>query len=157
MKTSMRKERVGLRKRIRYLFPAVILLCGLALFAFSCDDDDNSPSLPPPPTVEKVVLVFGVDQGEGTLSAKPVPSDKVSETVKELESPAELVKGTKVHFVASHSKSWTIKYWKINGVVIRSVEPEQTFVINEHKDVRVAFKPWNEIQPVESLEHSDTK
>src|SRR3712207_8055981 len=90
MKTSMRKERVGLRKRIRYLFPAVILLCGLALFAFSCDDDDNSPSLPPPPTVEKVVLVFGVDQGEGTLSAKPVPSDKVSETVRSEEHTSEL-------------------------------------------------------------------
>lgn len=147
METSMRKKRVGLRTRIKSLFPAIILLCGLMILSISCNDDDDSPL---PPAVEKVVLVFGVDQGEGGLSAIPVPEDKVSGTVKQLESPAEIVKGTKVHFIASHSKSWTIKYWKINGVLIRSVEPEQIFLINEHKDVRVAFKPWNEIQPLES-------
>lgn len=38
-------------------------------------------------------------------------------------------------------------YWKVNGVIIRSVEPEQTFVIDEHKEVRVAFKPYKSPEP----------
>ena len=57
------------------------------------------------------------------------------------------LKGTTVHFRATHSKSWTIMYWKFNGVIIRSVEPEQTFVIDEHKEVRVAFKPYKSPEP----------
>lgn len=36
---------------------------------------------------------------------------------------------------------------KVNGVIIRSVEPEQTFVIDEHKEVRVAFKPYKSPEP----------
>lgn len=52
-----------------------------------------------------------------------------------------------MHFRATHSKSWTIMYWKVNGVIIRSVEPEQTFVIDEHKEVRVAFKPYKSPEP----------
>ena len=54
-------------------------------------------------------------------------------------------------------------YWKVNGVIIRSVEPavsythldvykrqvepEQSFVIDEHKEVRVAFKPYKSPEP----------
>lgn len=88
-----------------------------------------------------------VDQGEGQLSAKPKLENTAAEKIGELISPAEIAKGTTVHFRATHSKSWTIMYWKVNGVIIRSVEPEQTFVIDEHKEVRVAFKPYKSPEP----------
>ena len=97
--------------------------------------------------MEKVALAFGVDQGEGQLSAKPELENTAAEKIGELISPAEIAKGTTVHFRATHSKSWTIMYWKVNGVIIRSVEPEQTFVIDEHKEVRVAFKPYKSPEP----------
>ena len=99
------------------------------------------------PQWKKVVLAFGVDQGEGQLSAKPELENTAAEKIGELISPAEIAKGTTVHFRATHSKSWTIMYWKVNGVIIRSVEPEQTFVIDEHKEVRVAFKPYKSPEP----------
>ncbi len=114
MKTAMEKKETGLMRQIGYLSFVVVLLYGLTLFAVSCDNDEDPPL---PPAVEKVVLAFGVDQGEGQ------------------------------HFRATHSKSWTIMYWKVNGVIIRSVEPEQTFVIDEHKEVRVAFKPYKSPEP----------
>jgi len=80
-------------------------------------------------------------------SMKIVGENTAAEKIGELISPAEIAKGTTVHFRATHSKSWTIMYWKVNGVIIRSVEPEQTFVIDEHKEVRVAFKPYKSPEP----------
>ena len=136
MKTAMEKKEIGLMRQIGYLSFVVVLLYGLTLFAVSCDNDEDPPL---PPAVEKVVLAFGVDPGEGQLTA--------AEKIGELISPAEIAKGTTVHFRATHSKSWTIMYWKVNGVIIRSVEPEQTFVIDEHKEVRVAFKPYKSPEP----------
>lgn len=142
MKTSMLNQETGSRRWVKYLFPTFLFLCSLAFFTTSCNDDDDNVF---PPAIEKVVLMFGVDKGDGGLSAEIV--NKVTTVSKELQSPVEIEKGTTVHFVAKHSKSWTIDYWKINGVIIRSVEPEQTFVINEHKDVRVAFKPYMPVEP----------
>ena len=136
MKTAMEKKEIGLMRQIGYLSFVVVLLYG---------DNDEDPPLPP--AVEKVVLAFGVDQGEGQLSAKPELENTAAEKIGELISPAEIAKGTTVHFRATHSKSWTIMYWKVNGVIIRSVEPEQTFVIDEHKEVRVAFKPYKSPEP----------
>lgn len=144
MKTAMEKKEIGLMRQIGYLSFVVVLLYGLTLFAVSCDNDEDPPL---PPAVEKVVLAFGVDQGEGQLSAKPELENTAAEKIGELISPAEIAKGTTVHFRATHSKSWTIMYWKVNGVIIRSVEPEQTFVIDEHKEVRVAFKPYKSLYP----------
>ena len=123
MKTAMEKKEIGLMRQIGYLSFVVVLLYGLTLFAVSCDNDEDPPL---PPAVEKVVLAFGVDQGEGQLSAKPELENTAAEKIGELISPAEIAKGTTVHFRATHSKSWTIMYWKVNGVIIRSVEPEQT-------------------------------
>lgn len=144
MKTAMEKKEIGLMRQIGYLSFVVVLLYGLTLFAVSCDNDEDPPL---PPAVEKVVLAFGVDQGEGQLSAKPELENTAAEKIGELISPAEIAKGTTVHFRATHSKSWTIMYWKVNGVIIRSVESEQTFVIDEHKEVRVAFKPYKSPEP----------
>lgn len=144
MKTAMEKKETGLMRQIGYLSFVVVLLYGLTLFAVSCDNDEDPPL---PPAVEKVVLAFGVDQGEGQLSAKPKLENTAAEKIGELISPAEIAKGTTVYFRATHSKSWTIMYWKVNGVIIRSVEPEQTFVIDEHKEVRVAFKPYKSPEP----------
>lgn len=144
MKTAMEKKEIGLMRQIGYLSFVVVLLYGLTLFAVSCDNDEDPPL---PPAVEKVVLAFGVDQGEGQLSAKPELENTAAEKIGELISPAEIAKGTTVHFRATHSKSWTIMYWKVNGVIIRSVEPEQTFVIDEHNEVRVAFKPYKSPEP----------
>ena len=135
MKTAMEKKEIGLMRQIGYLSFVVVLLYGLTLFAVSCDNDEDPPL---PPAVEKVVLAFGVDQELENTAA---------EKIGELISPAEIAKGTTVHFRATHSKSWTIMYWKVNGVIIRSVEPEQTFVIDEHKEVRVAFKPYKSPEP----------
>ena len=137
MKTAMEKKEIGLMRQIGYLSFVVVLLYGLTLFAVSCDNDEDPPL---PPAVEKVVLAFGVDQGEGQLSAKPELENTAAEKIGELISPAEIAKGTTVHFR-------TIMYWKVNGVIIRSVEPEQTFVIDEHKEVRVAFKPYKSPEP----------
>ena len=67
MKTAMEKKEIGLMRQIGYLSFVVVLLYGLTLFAVSCDNDEDPPL---PPAVEKVVLAFGVDQGEGQLSAK---------------------------------------------------------------------------------------
>ena len=136
MKTAMEKKEIGLMRQIGYLSFVVVLLYGLTLFAVSCDNDEDPPL---PPAVEKVVLAFGVDQGEGQLSAKPELENTAAEKIGELISPAEIAKGTTVHFRATHSK--------VNGVIIRSVEPEQTFVIDEHKEVRVAFKPYKSPEP----------
>lgn len=66
MKTAMEKRETGLMRQIGYLSFVVVLLYGLTLFAVSCDNDEDPPL---PPAVEKVVLAFGVDQGEGQLSA----------------------------------------------------------------------------------------
>lgn len=122
MKTAMEKKEIGLMRQIGYLSFVVVLLYGLTLFAVSCDNDEDPPL---PPAVENTA----------------------AEKIGELISPAEIAKGTTVHFRATHSKSWTIMYWKVNGVIIRSVEPEQTFVIDEHKEVRVAFKPYKSPEP----------
>lgn len=67
MKTAMEK-RNRLNETDRLSLFVVVLLYGLTLFAVSCDNDEDPPL---PPAVEKVVLAFGVDQGEGQLSAKP--------------------------------------------------------------------------------------
>ena len=69
MKTAMEKKEIGLMRQIGYLSFVVVLLYGLTLFAVSCDNDEDPPL---PPAVEKVVLAFGVDQGEGQLSAEAV-------------------------------------------------------------------------------------
>ena len=105
MKTAMEKKEIGLMRQIGYLSFVVVLLYGLTLFAVSCDNDEDPPL---PPAVEKVVLAFGVDQGEGQLSAKPELENTAAEKIGELISPAEIAKGTTVHFRATHSKSWTI-------------------------------------------------
>ena len=110
MKTAMEKKETGLMRQIGYLSFVVVLLYGLTLFAVSCDNDEDPPL---PPAVEKVVLAFGVDQGEGQLSAKPELENTAAEKIGELISPAEIAKGTTVHFRATHSKSWTIMYWKV--------------------------------------------
>ena len=115
MKTAMEKKETGLMRQIGYLSFVVVLLYGLTLFAVSCDNDEDPPL---PPAVEKVVLAFGVDQGEGQLSAKPELENTAAEKIGELISPAEIAKGTTVHFRATHSNSWTIMYWKVNGVII---------------------------------------
>ena len=87
-------------RQIGYLSFVVVLLYGLTLFAVSCDNDEDPPL---PPAVEKVVLAFGVDQGEGQLSAKPELENTAAEKIGELISPAEIAKGTTVHFRATHS------------------------------------------------------
>ncbi|MCS2767757.1 hypothetical protein NXV33_26930 (plasmid) [Bacteroides thetaiotaomicron] len=95
MKTAMEKKETGLMRQIGYLSFVVVLLYGLTLFAVSCDNDEDPPL---PPAVEKVVLAFGVDQGEGQLSAKPELENTAAEKIGELISPAEIAKGTTVHF-----------------------------------------------------------
>lgn len=128
MKTKNNEMRS--RKTIIRIFSAVLLFASLAFVASSCCKDDI-----PEPKPEKVVIVFGVDTGEGHLEAKV---DDV-----EIKSRTEIEKGKTVVFNASHSKSWKIKYWKINGVIIRSVEPTQTFEnVNEHMDVRLGLEKW---------------
>ena len=77
MKTAMEKKEIGLMRQIGYLSFVVVLLYGLTLFAVSCDNDEDPPL---PPAVEKVVLAFGVDQGEGQRKAQrcifvlPIPN-----------------------------------------------------------------------------------
>ena len=100
MKTAMEKKRNRLNETDRLsLFLSLFLLYGLTLFAVSCDNDEDPPL---PPAVEKVVLRFGVDQGEGQLSAKPELENTAAEKIGELISPAEIAKGTTVHFRATH-------------------------------------------------------
>ena len=43
---------------------------------------------------KRQVLAFGVDQGEGQLSAKPELENTAAEKIGELISPAEIAKGT---------------------------------------------------------------
>ncbi|RNC63848.1 hypothetical protein [Proteiniphilum sp. X52] len=115
------------------LFSTLLLLIGLSLAFSSCSKDDTP--LPQPEKPEKIIIMFGVDWGEGTLEA-------TVDGVK-IDSRSEIEKGKTVVFKATHSKSWEIKYWKINGEMIRSVAPDQTFEnVKEHMDVRVAFKKW---------------
>ena len=78
MKTAMEKKETGLMRQIGYLSFVVVLLYGLTLFAVSCDNDEDPPL---PPAVEKVVLAFGVDQGEGQLSAKPELENTAAEKI----------------------------------------------------------------------------
>ena len=144
MKTAMEKKEIGLMRQIGYLFLSLFCCMGLRYLRFLVTMMKILLFLP---QWKKVVLAFGVDQGEGQLSAKPELENTAAEKIGELISPAEIAKGTTVHFRATHSKSWTIMYWKVNGVIIRSVEPEQTFVIDEHKEVRVAFKPYKSPEP----------
>ncbi|MFT0284043.1 hypothetical protein ACMSFH_25445 [Bacteroides thetaiotaomicron] len=89
MKTAMEKKEIGLMRQIGYLSFVVVLLYGLTLFAVSCDNDEDPPL---PPAVEKVVLAFGVDQGEGQLSAKPELENTAAEKIGELISPAEIAR-----------------------------------------------------------------
>lgn len=139
MKMSMQKKNTGKGQyRLFSLFPLLLILTVLPFFMSSCCSDDTST----PQQEKPVVLVFGVDQGEGTLNVKIVPGDSKRLTDEQLKSPMELKKGTKVRFEVLHSKSFQVKYWKINGTIIRSVDPVQTLTINEHTDVRVALKPW---------------
>ena len=98
MKTAMEKKETGLMRQIGYLSFVVVLLYGLTLFAVSCDNDEDPPL---PPAVEKVVLAFGVDQGEGQLSAKPELENTAAEKIGELISPAEIAKGT----IPNHGQS----------------------------------------------------
>ena len=86
MKTAIEKK-TGLMRLIGYLSFVVVLLYGITLFAVSCDNDEDPPL---PPAVEKVVLAFGVDQGEGQLSAKPELENTAAEKIGELISPAEI-------------------------------------------------------------------
>ena len=79
----MEKKEIGLMRQIGYLSFVVVLLYGLTLFAVSCDNDEDPPL---PPAVEKVVLAFGVDQGEGQLSAKPELENTAAEKIGELIS-----------------------------------------------------------------------
>ena len=102
MKTAMEKKEIGLMRQIGYLSFVVVLLYGLTLFAVSCDNDEDPPL---PPAVEKVVLAFGVDQGEGQLSAKPELENTAAEKIGELISPAEIAKGTTVHGQSCIGKS----------------------------------------------------
>ena len=96
MKTAMEKKETGLMRQIGYLSFVVVLLYGLTLFAVSCDNDEDPPL---PPAVEKVVLAFGVDQGEGQLSAKPELENTAAEKIGELISPAEIAKAQRCIFV----------------------------------------------------------
>ena len=124
------KSKLKNRKQILRLFPALLLLIGFTSFITSCCKDDT-----PLPKPEKIIIMFGVDSGEGNLEAT-VDGAKI-------DSRSEIEKGKTVVFKATHSKSWEIKYWKINGEIIRSVEPLQTFEnVEKHMDVRVAFKEW---------------
>lgn len=127
------KTQLKNRKTIIRLFSALVLVVGFALVATSCCKEDI-----PAPKPEKVIIMFGVEQGDGELRA----------TVdgKQIASRTEIEKGKTVVFEAVHSKSWKIKSWKINGVLIRSVETIQTFEnVTDHMDVRVAFKPYGSI------------
>ncbi len=63
MKTKNNEMRS--RKTIIRIFSAVLLFASLAFVASSCCKDDI-----PEPKPEKVVIVFGVDTGEGHLEAK---------------------------------------------------------------------------------------
>ena len=161
MKTAMEKKEIGLMRQIGYLSFVVVLLYGLTLFAVSCDNDEDPPL---PPAVEKVVLAFGVDQGEGQLSAKPELENTAAEKIGELISPADITiaeLARKLNMAADETAiaaGWLARegkvyieringLLKVNGVIIRSVKPEQTFVIDEHKEVRVAFKPYKSPEP----------
>lgn len=135
----MGKKETGLIRQIGYLSFVVVLSYGLTLSAVSCDNDEDPPL---PPAVEKAVLAFGVDQGEDQLSVKLELENTAAEKTGESISPAEIVKDTTVHFCTTHSKSWAIMYWKVSNVIIRSAELEQTFAIDEHKEVRVVLKPY---------------
>ncbi|MGI6047939.1 MAG: hypothetical protein ACOYEG_08035 [Petrimonas sp.] len=118
------------RKQIIGLFTALLFISGFVFTASSCCKNDI-----PEPEPEKVVIMFGVDSGEGTLEA-------TADGTK-IYSRSEIEKGKTVVFKANHSKSWEIQYWKVNGIIIRSVEPTQTFGnLSEHMDIRVAFKKW---------------
>ena len=115
--------------------PLALFLMGCLFVIGSCDKDDNNTL-----ASDKVVIAFGVDAGEGNLVAKVRTLD--SKEGREIISPAEVKKGSTVVFTASHSKGWQIEYWKVNGVRIRSVNPEQEFTADKHLDIRVAFKPY---------------
>lgn len=124
------KSKLNNRKQIIRLFPAFLLLAGFVLTFSSCCKNDI-----PEPEPEKVVIMFGIDSGEGTLE---VTADGVK-----IDSRSEIEKGKTVVFNAIHSKSWEIRYWKVNGTIIRFIEPTLTFEnVEEHLDVRVAFKKW---------------
>lgn len=130
MRKSVTKNRLGKYKGVFSLsvVKIVLLLALLFLVVTSCDKDGA--------VNEKFVVTFGVDSGDGELKAT------IGEKI--LISPVEVEKGRKVLFTATHPKSSKIKYWKVNGVFIESLEPEQSFEINRNFDVRVAFEPISE-------------
>ncbi len=108
---------------------AVVLIVGFLFSSFSCSEDDIETE------PETVTITFGVEVGEGELVVKV---DDV-----EISSPAEVEKGKTVVFEAVHSKSWTIKYWKINGTTIRYIDPVLTLEnVEKDTDVRLGLKEW---------------
>ena len=98
MKTAMEKK-TGLMRLIGYLSFVVVLLYGITLFAVSCDNDEDPPL---PPAVEKVVLAFGVDQGEGQLSAKPELENTAAEKIGEMTKRTSRQRTTFFFFFPKH-------------------------------------------------------
>ncbi len=139
---TRRRSRLSATAGLSTLF--IVFACTTFCFSLaSCSDDKPNED-----TTEKVILMFGIDQGIGELRVYV----KGQETPgNELTSWAELPKGTEVVCKAIHSKEWQVKYWKINGEIIRSVEPEQTFTINRHFDIRLALKSFMPI-PIDTTE-----
>lgn len=120
------RKPVDIMKMVSFI---AVLILGLLFSSVSCCEDDVYETEP-----EKVVVMFGVEVGEGELVAK-VDDVKIS-------SPAEVEKGKTVVFEAIHSKSWTIKYWEVNGEKIRFIEPVLPLNITKHTDVRLGLKKW---------------
>lgn len=124
------------KKQINRLTFVTVVFLGLLFSSFSCCEDEIPETKP-----ETVVIMFGVDVGEGELKAKV--------DGKEISSPAEIEKGETVVFKAVHSKGWSIKYWKVNGEMIRTLEPEIKYEnVSKHMDVRLGLKKW-ETTPTE--------
>lgn len=122
--------------KISRLAFASLMFLGLLFSSYSCCNDDIPETEP-----ETVVIMFGVDVGEGELIAEV--------DGEEINSPAEIEKGKTVVFKAIHSKSWTVKYWKKNGEIIRYIDPVLTLEgVSNHLDIRLGLKKW-EATPAE--------
>ncbi len=130
---NTRKDYSSKQKQWFRFIPSALFLAGCLFVVVSCGKEDT----PSPNGSDKVVVMFGVDAGEGSLAVKVEG--------REIQSPAEVEKGKTVVFSAIHSKAWQVRYWKVNGVMIRSVKPEQEFIADKHLDIRVAFRPYSEL------------
>ncbi|ERK01637.1 hypothetical protein HMPREF0860_2675, partial [Treponema socranskii subsp. socranskii VPI DR56BR1116 = ATCC 35536] len=85
-----------------------------------------------PPT--KYAVTFGVEGGNGTLTAK---ADGIPETAV---SPINVEKNKTVTFTATPAANHKVKEWKVDGAVISNTTTTHTLIVTKAADVKVSFE-----------------